>query len=126
MTLPGNVTLTLDVTLIVSWWGNYPLALPEPEETPADDIDATETDVVELGLAIHAARVFPGDTQEDVMDRMRKFSGLPLENWEQLGANIRRRGSLKLLPRLLNSLSERNEEIRENGRANRRPKFPEK
>lgn len=99
--------------------------MPEPEETPAA-IDATETDIVELGLGIHAARLFPGDTQEDIMERMRKFSGLSLENWEQLGANIRRRGSLKLLPRLQNSLSERNEEIKENGRANRRPKFPEK
>lgn len=125
MTLPGNVTLSLDLTLLVSWWGNHPLALPEPEETPAA-IDATETDIVELGLGIHAARLFPGDTQEDIMERMRKFSGLSLENWEQLGANIRRRGSLKLLPRLQNSLSERNEEIKENGRANRRPKFPEK
>jgi hypothetical protein len=125
MTLPGNVTMTFDVTLIISWWGDHPLASPEPKETPPD-IDATETDVVELGLAIHATRVYPGDTQEDVMDRMRKFSGLPLENWEQLGANIRRRGTLKFLDRLRNSLSERNEEIKENGRANRQPKFPRK
>jgi hypothetical protein len=125
MTLSGNVTLTSDVTLIVSWWGDHLSALPEPEEKPAD-INATETDIVELGLAVHASRVFPGDTQEDVMDRMRRFSGLPLQNWEQLGANIRRRGSLKFLYRLETSLSDRNEEIKENGRANRRPKFPQK
>jgi len=125
MTLSGNVTLTSDLTLIVSWWGDHLSALPEPKETPTD-INATETDIVELGLAIHASRVFPGDTQEDIMDRMRKLSGLPLQNWEQLGANIRRRDSLKLLPRLQNSLTERNEEIKENGRANRRPKFPQK
>jgi hypothetical protein len=125
MTLPGNMTLTSDVTLIVSWWGNHLLALPEPEETPTD-IDAKETDMVEIGLAIHAAKVFPRLTQEAIMDKMRRFSGLPLENWEQLGANIRRRDSLKFLDRLQNSLSERNEEIKENGRANRQPKFPKK
>jgi hypothetical protein len=125
MTLSKNMTLTSDATHIVSWWGNHLLAMPEPEKTPGD-INATETDIVELGLAIHAGRVFPGDTQEDIMDRMRKFSGLPLQNWEQLGANIRRRDSLKFLYRLIKSLSERNEEIKENGRANRHPKFPQK
>jgi hypothetical protein len=125
MTLSGNVTLSINVTLIESWWGNQPLALPEPEKTPSD-INATETDIVELGLAFHAYRLFPGETQEETMERMRKFSGLPLQNWEQLGANIRRRGSLKFLPRLQKCLTERNEEIQENGRANRRPKFPEK
>jgi hypothetical protein len=125
MTLSGNMSLTSDITLIVSWWGDHLLAPPEPEETPAV-IQATETDMVEFGLAIHAAHIFPHLTQEAIMDKVRKFSGLPLENWEQLGANIRRRGSLKLLPRLQKCLTERNEEIQENGRVNRRPKFPEK
>ncbi len=125
MTLFQNVTLTVDVNLIVSWRENRLLALPAPEEAPTA-IRATETDMVELALALHAAGVFPNATQEAVIDKMRQLSGLPLQSWQQLGANIRRRDSLKFLDRLQNSLGERNEEIKENGRANRRPKFPQK
>jgi hypothetical protein len=38
MTLSGNMTLTSDVTLIVSWWGDHLSALREPEKAPGDII----------------------------------------------------------------------------------------
>ena len=131
MNLSNNASLTIDIALIQSWWGDpiekpgsAPSALTAPTESPT--IHATETDFVELGLALHAAGVFPNLTQESIMDRMRQLSGLPLQNWEQLGANIRRREKLTFLDRLQDSLTDRNEEIKENGRANRRPKHPQK
>jgi hypothetical protein len=110
-----------NVSLIITWLGDRLVAEPAPTETPTE-IDASETDFVELGLCIHAAGIYPTLTQEAIMGWMRQFSGLPLQNWEQLAANIRRRGSLKFIDRLGDSLMERNEEIKENGRANRRPK----
>ena len=122
MTLSYIVTLTLDVDL-VSLWGDRRPELSAPAQTPTA-VHAKETDIVELGLALHAAGIFPGLTQEAIMDRMRQLSGFPLQNWEQLGANIRRRDSLKFLDRLRKCLWEHNEEIKENGHANRRPKFP--
>ena len=129
------MTLSININLISSWWGDQRPASPEPAppgtappEPPQKQtaIHATETDFVELGLALHAADVYPGETQEKVMDRMRQESGYPLAHWEQLGANIRRRGKLTFLYRLINSLEERNKEIEENGRANKRPKFGQK
>ena len=119
------MTLTFDVDQISLWWGGPILASPAPAQMPTA-VHATETDMVELGLAIHAAGVFPGLTQEAIINNMPQLSGLPLENWQQLGANIRRRESLTFLDRLRDSLEERNEEIKENGRANRQPKFPKK
>jgi hypothetical protein len=114
-----------DVSLIVTLRGGRLVALPAPAETPLT-VRATETDFVEFGLALHAKGVFPDLTQEDIICKMRQLCGFPLQNWQQLAANIRRRGSLTFIELLLNSLEERNEEIKENGCANRRPKFPKK
>jgi hypothetical protein len=121
MSLSLTFSFTGEVDEYKKWRDSCPLLAPIPEEKP--DIDATETDMVEFALGLHAARVFPG-TQEDIIEKVRRFSGLPLENWVQLGQNIRQRGYLKFLDRIKNSLMERNEEIQENGRANRRPKAP--
>jgi hypothetical protein len=130
MALPNNVTLSVNGNPILMWRTEAELDLPAstaPAQTQSPTtILASETDIVEFGLAIHAAGVFPGLTQEAIMDKMRQFSGLPLEHWQQLGANIRRRDSLKFLPRLEDSLSERNEDIKEHGRACRRPRLPPK
>ena len=63
MTLSQNMTLTFDVDQISLWWGGPILASPAPAQMPTA-VHATETDMVELGLAIHAAGVFPGLTQE--------------------------------------------------------------
>lgn len=102
------------------------LLTPTTASTRATKVDATETDMVELALAMHAAGVFPDLSQEAIIDRFRALSGLPLENWVQLGANIRRRGKLKLLERLMHSLLAHNDEVEENGRVNRRPKLLQK
>jgi len=91
------------------------------EEKPPKT-NATATDWVELGLALHATVVFPSCTQEAIMDRIRRLSGMPLEHWEQLGANVRKRKSgLEFLDRLKANLAARNKEIEDEGRARRRP-----
>ena len=119
------VTVSEDESVVYPWKGIQSSEASAPKEAPPV-VSATETDFVEIGLAFHAAHIFPTLTQENIMDMMRKLSGLPLANWEQLGANIRRRESLTFLARLQNGLVDRNEEIKENGRANRRPKLPQK
>ena len=119
-----NVTCSADISCYANWSYTY----LSPERLPAGavgdkppKVDATETDMVEFALALHAARVFPDWTQETIIDRMRSFSGLPLKNWVQLGANIRQRNSLTFLDRLKNSLKAHNEEIDDDRRARRRP-----
>jgi hypothetical protein len=119
------VTLSSDLNETVSWWVQPVSPPPAPAQLPLT-VRATETDFVEVVLAMHACGVFPTLTQEAIIERMRRFCELPLQNWQQLGANIRRRRTLTFLERLLKSLEERNEDISENGNANRRPKFPGK
>jgi hypothetical protein len=143
MALSQNITVSCNAYAYGQWKNSYQLQCEQcglvfnderisapsklaTERERLSKIDATETDMVEIALAFHAADVFPGQSQEAIIDRVRVLSGLAMENWVQLGANIRRRGSLKFLARLMKFLSAHNEEVEENGRANRRPNLLQK
>ncbi len=62
--------MAFDVTLIISPLSSSVIARPEKRRP---DIDATEDGVYADSVVLYGSRVYPGDTQEDVMDRMRKF-----------------------------------------------------
>ena len=90
-----------------------PLTVPgEKMET-----NATETELVELAMALHAAGVFSVDgydaSQEYIINWVRGWSGQALKNWQQLASNIRNRklSNLKFLERLKNGLAGRNDRI---------------
>ncbi|HET6253288.1 MAG TPA: hypothetical protein VFE32_04415 [Puia sp.] len=87
-------------------------------------VNATETEIVEFFLGWHAAGIFPDLSQEALIERVRRFTGLPLKNWPHLAQNIRRRNSgLTFFDRLKDSLTDRNKEILELGHAPKRRKI---
>ena len=80
---------------------------------PAFKVDASATDIVELVLAFHAKGFFVVEgqpaTQKWLIEWAEQAFGMPLNNWEQLGVNIRSRksGELKFLGELMKNLNDR-------------------
>ena len=97
----------------------------EPQKDYNLKIKATETDIVELAFAFHAAKVVmvngKNATQEFLIIAMRKIFNMPLANWEGLAKNARMRTKteVKFLERLTNALSEHNRELLDQNPARR-------
>jgi hypothetical protein len=97
--------------------------LPPPDGTEGKNpkINATQTDFAELGYGLHFLKVWPGETLEEVIERMRALSGYELKNWSHLDQNIRNRDPEKsFLLRMSNILTDRGENLDEGKRARRR------